>query len=131
MARGKAVNAEEYEKNCLHSSEREKVASDAERASVKYKQVEYIMSKIGEEFEGLISGITEWGIYVEIISIKIEGMIRMSALVDDYYEYDEKNMRVVGRYNKRMYTLGDKVKVKVLKADIDRRTIDLAFCDDE
>ena len=131
MAGGQAVNIEEYEKSCLHSSEQEKNASDAERASVKYKQVEYITSKIGEEFEGLISGLTEWGIYVEIITIKIEGMIRMSLLVDDYYEYDEKNMRVVGRYNKRMYTLGDNVKVRVLKADIDRRTIDLSFCDDE
>ena len=131
MTGGPALKTEEYEKRCIHSSEREKTASDAERASVKYKQVEYIMSKIGEEFEGLISGLTEWGIYVELLETKVEGMIRMSALVDDYYEYDEKNMRVVGRYNKRMYTLGDRVKVRVLKADIDRRTIDLAFCNDE
>jgi ribonuclease R len=122
-----SVNNEEYEEKCTHSSEREKVASDAERASVKYKQVEYMVPRIGEEFEGLISGLTEWGIYVEIISTKVEGMIRMSALVDDYYEFDEKNMRVVGRYTKRMYSLGGNVKVKVLKADIDRRIIDLAF----
>ena len=89
------------------------------------------MSRIGEEFEGLIGGLTEWGIYVEIISTRVEGMIRMSALLDDYYEFDEKNMRVVGRYNKRMYTLGDNVRVKVLKADIDRRIIDLAFAENE
>lgn len=131
MAGGRSADSEDYEKKCLHSSEREKVASDAERASIKYKQVEFMKSRIGEEFIGLISGLTEWGLYVEIITTKVEGMIRMSTLVDDYYEYDEKNMRVVGRYNKRMYTLGDKVKVKVLKADIDRRTIDLAFSDDE
>jgi ribonuclease R len=131
MAGGATVLAEEYDKKCLHSSEREKIASDAERASIKYKQVEYMMSRIGEEFDGLIGGLTEWGIYVEIISTRVEGMIRMSALLDDYYEFDEKNMRIVGRYTKRMYTLGDKVRVKVLKADIDRRTIDLAFAENE
>jgi ribonuclease R len=122
-----SVNSEEYEEKCTHSSEREKVASDAERASIKYKQVEYMVPRIGEEFEGLISGLTEWGIYIEIISTKVEGMIRMSALLDDYYEFDDKNMRVVGRYTKRMYSLGGNVKVKVLKADVDRRIIDLAF----
>lgn len=131
MTGGATVLADEYDKKCLHSSEREKIASDAERASVKYKQVEYMMSKIGEEFDGLIGGLTEWGIYVEIISTRVEGMIRMSALLDDFYEFDEKNMRVVGRYTKRMYTLGDKVRVKVLKADIDRRIIDLAFAENE
>ena len=124
-----SVSDEEYEEKCTHSSEREKVASDAERASIKYKQVEYMVPRIGEEFEGLISGLTEWGIFVEIITTKVEGMIRMSSLVDDYYEFDEKNMRVVGRYTKRMYTLGGNVKVKVLKADVDRRTIDLGFCE--
>ena len=126
-----SVSDEEYEEKCTHSSEREKVASDAERASIKYKQVEYMVPRIGEEFEGLISGLTEWGIFVEIITTKVEGMIRMSALLDDYYEFDEKNMRVVGRYTKRMYTLGGNVKVKVLKADVDRRTIDLGFCENE
>lgn len=129
MSGAPSVSDEEYEEKCLHSSEREKVASDAERASVKYKQVEYMVPRIGEEFEGLISGLTEWGIYVEIVSTKVEGMIRMSALLDDYYEFDEKNMRVVGRYTKRMYSLGGNVKVKVLKADVDRRIIDLAFCE--
>jgi ribonuclease R len=129
MSGAPSVSDEEYEEKCIHSSEREKVASDAERASVKYKQVEYMVPRIGEEFEGLISGLTEWGIYVEIVSTKVEGMIRMSALLDDYYEFDEKNMRVVGRYTKRMYSLGGNVKVKVLKADVDRRIIDLAFCE--
>jgi ribonuclease R len=131
MGGGSSAVEEEYEEKCLHSSDREKVASDAERASIKYKQVEFMMSKIGEEFEGLISGLTEWGIYIEIISTKVEGMIKMSALLDDYYEFDEKNMRVVGRHNKRMYTLGDTINVKVLKTDIDRRTIDLGFSDNE
>lgn len=127
MSGSPSVNDEEFEEKCTHSSDREKIASDAERASIKYKQVEYMVPRVGEEFEGLISGLTEWGIFVEIISTKVEGMIRMSALLDDYYEFDEKNMRVVGRYTKRMYTLGGSVKVKVLKADVDRRTIDLAF----
>ena len=88
-----------------------------------------MQDKIGKEFDGVVSGLTEWGIYVEIVSTKVEGMIRMSALLDDYYEFDEKNMRVVGRYTKRMYSLGGNVKVKVLKADVDRRIIDLAFCE--
>jgi ribonuclease R len=131
MKNGESVSREDLEKKCVHSSEREKIATDAERASVKYKQVEYMLDKIGQIFDGLISGVTDWGIYVEIIETKVEGMIRMSELGDDYYEFDEKNMRVVGRYNKRMHTLGDKVKIRVLKADIDRRIIDLSLAENE
>ena len=131
MGNGDSVSKENYEKKCIHSSEKEKTATDAERASIKYKQVEYMADKIGQIFHGLISGVTDWGIYVEIIETKVEGMIRMSELGDDYYEFDEKNMRVIGRYNKRMYTLGDKVKIKVLRADIDRRIIDLSLAENE
>jgi len=131
MGKGLSVPQEVFEKKCIHSSEKEKNATDAERASIKYKQVEYMADKIGQDFNGLISGLTDWGIYVEIIETKVEGMIRLSDLEDDYYEFDEKNMRVLGRYNKRMYTLGDEVKIKVLKADIDRRIIDLFLVEDE
>jgi len=131
MGNGAPASKEDFEKKCVHSSEREKIATDAERASIRYKQVEYMADKIGQTFDGLISGVTDWGIYAEIIETKVEGMIRISEIGDDYYEFDEKNMRVVGRYNKRMYTLGDKVKVKVVKADIDRRIIDLTLAGNE
>ena len=87
--------------------------------------------RVGEVFDGLIAGVTDWGIYVEIIESKVEGMVRLSDMEDDYYEFDEKNMRVTGRNNKRMYTLGDKVKVLVLRADVDRRIIDLSLTEDE
>ena len=131
LQEGAPVSREEYEKKCLHSSEMEKNAADAERASIKYKQVEFMASRVGYDFEGLVSGLTDWGIYVEIIETKVEGMIRMADLLDDYYEFDEKNMRVVGRGNKRVFTLGDKVKVRVMRADIDRRIIDLGMVDYE
>jgi len=128
---GRSVNRDDYEVNCEHSSEREKRAADAERASIKYKQVEYMQSMIGEVMDGIISGVTEWGIYVEMAETRSEGMVRMSELIDDYYEYDEKNFRVIGKRNKKMFTLGDDVKVRVLKTDIDRRTIDLEFVDEK
>jgi ribonuclease R len=125
LAQGKQVSKESYEKKCIHCSDREKVAADAERASIKYKQVEFMMGRIGEIFEGLISGVTDWGIFVEIIETKSEGMIRLSSLGDDFYEFDERNYRVIGKHNKRIFALGDKLKVRIIKVDIDRRTIDL------
>ncbi len=98
---GKHLNKNEYEDKCEHSSEREKRAADAERASIKYKQVEFMASAEKKVFEGLISGVTEWGIYVEIIETKCEGMVRMSDMTDDFYEFDEKNYRLVGRREKK------------------------------
>ncbi len=121
---------DEYEKLCVHSSTREKRAADAERASIKFKQVEYMSGMLGQEFEGLVSGVTEWGIFVEILETKCEGMVRISDLGDDYYDFDEKNLKVVGRNNGRIITLGDKLQVKVVKTDIDRRTIDLLLVED-
>ena len=112
---------------CVHSSEREKRAADAERASVKYKQVVFMELAAKKVFEGMVSGVTEWGIYVEITETKCEGMVRMADLEDDFYEYDEQNYRVIGRRTKRIISLGDKVGVKVKSTDIDRRTIDLIF----
>ena len=126
---GKHLNKNEYEDKCEHSSEREKRAADAERASIKYKQVEFMASAEKKVFEGLISGVTEWGIYVEIIETKCEGMIRMSDMTDDFYEFDEKNYRLVGRRKRKVYTLGDKINVLVKKTDIDKRLIDLVFAD--
>lgn len=128
---GKSVSQEEYEKKCEHSSEQEKRAADAERASVKYKQVEFMQSVGDKVFTGIISGVTEWGIFVEIVETKCEGMVRLADLQDDYYEFDEKNYRVIGRSNKRIFTLGDQVYVRVKGTDIDRRTIDLEFSEKE
>ena len=126
---GKSADEEAYEKKCVHSSEREKRAADAERASIKYKQVEFMESVGDKVFNGIISGVTEWGIYVEIVETKCEGMVRMVDLRDDFYEFDERNYRIIGRKNKRMFTLGDEVYVRVTNTDIDRRTIDLEFAD--
>ena len=126
---GKSINKEANEEKCVHSSEMEKRAADAERASIKYKQVEFMQLMEKKEFEGLVSGVTEWGIFVEIIETKCEGMVRLTDLWDDFYEYDEKNFCVVGKKTKKTITLGDSVKVRVKKTDIDRRTIDLDFVD--
>jgi ribonuclease R len=126
----KSVEKEDFESLCLHSSEREKRAADAERASIKYKQVEFMQTMLGQEFEGIVSGVTEWGIFVEIIATKCEGMIRLADLTDDMYDFDEKTYRVIGRRNKRIITLGDKLKVLVAKTDVDRRTIDLELVED-
>jgi ribonuclease R len=128
LDKGKSVSKKEYEEKCLHSSEREKRAADAERASIKYKQVEFMsMMDKSKTYDGLISGVTEWGIYVEIIETKCEGMIRMVDMSDDYYEFDEKNYCIVGRRNKKIYTLGDPVRVKVKNTDVDKRLIDLVL----
>ncbi|PWL29907.1 ribonuclease R [uncultured Roseivirga sp.] len=128
---GKSADKEEYEELCLHSSEREKRAADAERASIKYKQVEYMSLVEKKDFPGIVSGVTEWGVFVEISETKCEGMVRISDMTDDYYEFDEQNYRIVGRRNKRMISLGDKVTVRVKATDIDRRTIDLIFVEDD
>jgi ribonuclease R len=128
LDQGKSVNKKEFEDKCLHSSEREKRAADAERASIKYKQVEYMsMMEKGLTYDGLISGVTEWGIFVEIIETKCEGMIRMADMDDDYYEFDEKSYSIIGRRRRKIYTLGDQVRVKVKKTDVDKRLIDLVF----
>ncbi|MTI31383.1 ribonuclease R [Xanthovirga aplysinae] len=125
----RSVKKNPYEEKCIHSSEREKRAADAERASIKYKQVEFMQNAEDKDYEGLVTGVTDWGIFVEMIETKCEGMVRMVDMTDDYYEFDEKNYCVVGRSNKKMITLGDKVKVRVKATDIDRRTIDLEFSD--
>ncbi len=128
---GKPPERELYEQQCEHSSTQEKRAADAERASIKYKQVQYIAQHKEDVFDGIVSGVTEWGIYVEMVANKCEGMIRMSDMNDDYYEYDAKNYRVIGRRRGRIISLGDKMQVRVLNTDIDRRTIDLAMVDEK
>lgn len=127
---GKELNEKEwhiYDTLCAYSSQREKEASDAERASIKYKQVEYMSARVGQIFDGVISGVTEWGIYVEDKETKCEGMVKLRDLGDDFYNFDEKHYRIVGERTKKTFTLGDKVKFKVEKADMDRRTLDYKF----
>jgi ribonuclease R len=124
---GKSVSRKDYEDKCVHSSEREKRAADAERASIKYKQVEFMSMAENKVFDGIITGVTDFGIFVEIVETKCEGMARLADMKDDFYEFDEKNYRVIGRRRKNIYRLGDKVKVRIKKTDIDRRMIDLTF----
>lgn len=124
---GKSVNRKDFEEKCIHSSEREKRAADAERASIKYKQVEFMSMAENKVFDGIITGVTDFGIFVEIVETKCEGMARLADMKDDFYEFDEKNYRVIGRRRKNIYRLGDKVKVRIKKTDIDRRMIDLTF----
>ncbi len=113
-----------YEKISIKASDQEKRASDAERASIKYKQVEYMSSRIGHKFDGIISSITEWGMYVEEIETKCEGLIRVRDLNDDYYIFNEKRIALIGQKKKKVYKLGDKVKIKVKAVDLEKKTID-------
>jgi ribonuclease R len=128
---GKSPEAAPWEQKCQHSSEREKRAADAERASIKYKQVEFMSLAEQRDYDGIVSGVTEWGVFVEITETKCEGMIRVQDMNDDYYDFDAKNMRLIGSKSKKMITLGDKVLVRVVNTDIDRRTIDLEFADND
>jgi ribonuclease R len=120
----KVPSPEKYQKLCDHSSKMERLATEAERASVKYKQVEFMSDKTGQVFEGVISGVTEWGIYVEIIENQCEGMIHIRELDDDYYEYDEVNYCIKGRSAGKVYTLGDRISIIVVKADLQKKQLD-------
>ena len=115
---------EAYEQECKYASEREVIAADAERTSVKYKLVEYMTDKVGQEFEGSISGLTEWGMYVEVEPTKIEGMVSLRDIKTDFYDFDEANYRLVGRRTRQVYRLGDKVRVKVKNANLEQRLLD-------
>ena len=120
----KSYSKQQLDDICQHASFNEKRATEAERASIKYKQVEYLSSRIGQEFEGMISGLTNWGMYIEILDGLCEGMVSISSLKDDYYSFDEDNFVIIGRKHKHEYNLGDKVSVIVLSTDIYRRQID-------
>ena len=124
---GKSVPKKEFEEKCIHSSGREKRAADAERASIKYKQVEYMSMAEDKPYDGIITGVTDFGVFVEIVETKCEGMARLADMKDDFYEFDEKNYRVIGRRRKKIYRLGDKIKVRIKKTDVDRRLIDLVI----
>jgi len=126
----KSADEEQYEIASSHSSAMEKRAADAERASIKYKQVEYLEENVGNIFMGIISGVTEWGMYVELIENKCEGMIRLRDIADDFYVLDEKNYCIIGQRKKKKYQLGDEVKVKVKKVDLSKRQIDFSLVQD-
>lgn len=124
LAGGESVKQDVYEKMCKYASEREIVAAEAERASIKYKLVEFMQDKVGYEFDGNISGLTEWGIYVEIATTKIEGMVALRDIRSDYFEFDEERYRIVGRRTKVVYNLGDPVRIRVKRANLEQKLID-------
>jgi ribonuclease R len=131
LDKGQSVEAGPIEDQCKHASEREKAAAEAERASIKYKQVEF-MSRMDPKqvFEGVISGVTEFGIFVEIPENSCEGLVRMSDLSSDFFEFDKDNYRIIGRRSKKMYTFGDSVQVKVKETNLARRSMDFALVGD-
>ena len=124
---GRSANQDKYEELCEHSSDMEQLAAGAERASIKYKQVEFMSDKMGEIFEGTISGVTEFGLYVEVNENKCEGMVPLRDLDDDYYEFDERNYCLWGRKHHHRYSLGDSVKIKVAKANLEKKQLDFVL----
>lgn len=127
---GQSVNSGEYEEYCEHCSDMEKKATDAERLSVKYKQAEYLLDHIGEEFSGLISGVSKWGIFVELDGNKCEGMVPISSLTDDYYYLDEDNYRIIGKKHKQTYQLGDKIDVLVKSVDLQKKQMNFELIEE-
>lgn len=130
IAGGRAVSEIKLEDECEHSSSMEQLASNAERASIKYKQVEYLGERLGNVYEGVISGVTEWGIYVEIDENKCEGLVAIRDLEDDYYEFDEKNYCLIGRNTNQRYQLGDKVTIQIARADLTKKQLDFVLVDE-
>ena len=129
LAGGRTAMEAKYEDLCDHSSEMEQIAANAERASIKYKQVEFMSERMGEVFEGTISGVTEWGLYVEINENKCEGMIPMRELDDDYYDFDEKSYCLTGRRYHKKYSLGDPIRIKVARANLERKQLDFMLAE--
>lgn len=121
---GRSVVKNKYEELCEHCSGMEQTAANAERASIKYKQVEFMSDKLGMVFDGVISGVTEWGLYVELNENKCEGLVPIRDLDDDYYEFDEKNYCLIGRRKKQQYRLGDPITIKVAQANLERKQLD-------
>ncbi len=128
---GRSVNVDKLEEECKHSSNMEQLAANAERASIKFKQVEFMADHLGEVYTGVISGVTEWGLYVELDENKCEGLVPVRDLADDYYDYDEKNYCLVGRRNNHRYRLGDAAKVQVARANLDKKQLDFVLVDEK
>jgi len=127
----KSQDKQYYEERCQHASEREQLATEAERSSVKYKIVEYMRDKIGQEFDGVISGLTEWGIYVEIGNGGIEGMISLREMTEDYFEFDAEKYKTRSHATGRVYTLGDKIRIRVLRANLEQKLLDFELVPDQ
>ncbi|MFR9603083.1 MAG: ribonuclease R, partial [Rikenellaceae bacterium] len=127
LAGGKSPKKEEIESLCTHSSDREIIAANAERASIKYKAVEFMKDRMDEEFDGHISGLKEWGLFVEVDDTHIEGMIPVRELGDDYYVFDADNYQFMGRGTRETFTLGDAVRVKIKRADLGKRMLDFSL----
>ena len=128
---GRSVNVAKLEDLCKHSSAMEQLAANAERASIKYKQVEYLNDHLGEVFTGVISGVTEWGLFVELDENKCEGLVPVRDLADDYYDLDERNYCLVGRRGNSRYRLGDKVTVQIARANLERKQLDFALVENK
>ena len=124
---GRSASLEKYEALCEQSSDMEQLAAQAERASIKYKQVEFMADRVGQTFDGVISGVTEFGLYVELDETKCEGMVPMRDLDDDYYDFDERNYQLVGRRHHHRYALGDNVRVRVARANLEKKQLDFAL----
>ena len=129
MEGGRSVAQDKYEELCKHSSEMEQLAANAERASIKYKQVEFMAGHLGQVYDGVISGITEWGLYVELNENKCEGMVPMRDLDDDYYDFDERNYRLIGRKHHHSYNLGDPITIQVARANLEKKQLDFALAE--
>ena len=129
--KGRSADKLKVEDQCKHSSEMEQLAASAERASIRYKQVEFMADRLGETYSGVISGVTEWGLYVELVDNMCEGLVPVRDLADDYYDLDEKNYCLIGRKHGNRYTLGDEVKVQVARADLDRKQLDFMLISDD
>lgn len=130
MEGGRSADRIKTEEQCEHSSEMEVLATNAERASIRYKQIEFMKDRLGEIYDGVISGVTEWGFYVELDDSKCEGLVPVRDLADDYYDFDDKNYCLIGRKHHNKYTLGDRVKVQVARADLDKKMLDFALISD-
>ena len=120
----KSIDISSLEKLCKHSSDMEKMASSAERESIKFMQTKYLKNKIGESFSGVISGVTDWGFYVELDKNKCEGLVKISTIKNDYFIYDEKTQSLIGKSSKKRYQLGQKVTIKISNADLEKKQLD-------
>jgi ribonuclease R len=124
LNKGKSVNEQDLEAKCKHSSDMEQLAANAERASIKYKQIEYMADKVGQRFEGFISGLMEWGIFVQLNENKAEGMISLRDMADDFYVFDDKKLEVFGKRTRKRFKMGDTVTIEVIKINLEKRHLD-------
>ncbi len=131
LDKGKSLDKQSYEDKCKHSSEREQLATEAERASIKYKMVEFMQDKVGNIYDGNISGITEWGMFVEIADTKVEGLVALRDIKEDYFAFDEESFSLTGRRSGKRFVLGYPVKIKVIKANLEQKQLDYALMWDD